>query len=128
MARVVHFEVHADNPERAIHFYQSCFGWQFQKWEGGAEDYWLIITGPDDKPGINGGLLRRNLKVQGQGVTAFVCTLDVESIDDAIRKVESLGGLTVMPRMAVPGIGWYAYFRDTEGNLFGCMQADRNAK
>ena len=54
MPRVVHFEIHADDPERAANFYQSVFGWQFQKWEGPLE-YWMIITGPEGTPGINGG-------------------------------------------------------------------------
>ena len=59
MPRVVHFEIHADDPERAISFYQSVFGWQFQKWEGPLE-YWMIITGPEGTPGINGGLVNRS--------------------------------------------------------------------
>ena len=55
MPRVVHFEIHAADPERAVNFYQTLFGWTFQKWEG-PMDYWLIVTGPDDQRGINGGL------------------------------------------------------------------------
>ena len=59
MPRVVHFEIHADDPERAVNFYQDVFGWQIVKWEG-PQDYWLITTGPDDEPGINGGLMKRS--------------------------------------------------------------------
>ncbi len=80
MARVVHFEIHADEPERAIEFYKSALGWEFTKWDGAGE-YWLIITGSPDEPGINGGLIKRLLPLSGDGVKAFVCTVQVESID-----------------------------------------------
>ena len=58
MPRVIHFEIPADNPDRAVRFYSDVFGWQFNKWEGPVE-YWLITTGADGQPGINGGMLRR---------------------------------------------------------------------
>ena len=127
MARVVHFEVHAQNPQRAIDFYTNCLDWSFEKW--GPEDYWLIRTGPDDQPGINGGLLPR----QGPApddvcpVIAFVGTVDVESLDKTISAVQANGGSIAMEKMAVPTVGWLAYFKDTEGNLFGAMQADEAA-
>jgi predicted enzyme related to lactoylglutathione lyase len=76
MPRVVHFEIHAGDPERAVSFYQTLFGWNFQKWEGPME-YWMVITGPDDQPGINGGLMRRHGELDGQAVIAYVCTVDV---------------------------------------------------
>jgi predicted enzyme related to lactoylglutathione lyase len=56
MPRVVQFEVHADNPERAVKFYREIFGWELVKWEG-PQDCWLITTGPNDESGINGGLM-----------------------------------------------------------------------
>lgn len=59
MSRVIYFEIHAENPERAIKFYQSVFKWQFNKW--GEQDYWLVITGKPDKRGIDGGLIKRKL-------------------------------------------------------------------
>ena len=61
MPRVVHFEIHADQPERAVRFYKELFDWQFHKWEG-PMDYWLIVTGPDGQPGINGGLIARSAR------------------------------------------------------------------
>ena len=76
MPRVVHFEIHAGDPERAVNFYRTLFGWTFQKWEG-PMDYWLVMTGPDDQPGINGGLVRRQGEIDGQAVIAYVCTVDV---------------------------------------------------
>jgi len=127
MPRVVHFEIHAGDPSRAISFYEKLFGWQFQKWDGPME-YWVVITGPDGTPGINGGLLPRRGELDGQAVIAYVCTVDVESIDVAIASAESSGGSIVLPKMAIPGVGWLVYCKDTEGNIFGMMQMDANAK
>jgi predicted enzyme related to lactoylglutathione lyase len=127
MPRVIHFEIHAGDPDRAVKFYESLFGWTFQKWEG-PMDYWLVTTGPDSQPGINGGLLRRQGEIDGQAVIAYVCTIDVENIDASIAKAQSLGSQVVVPKMPIPGMGWLVYFKDTEGNIFGMMQADPEAK
>jgi predicted enzyme related to lactoylglutathione lyase len=127
MSRVIHFEIHAGDPDRAVKFYESLFGWTFQKWEG-PMDYWLVTTGPDSQPGINGGLLRRQGEIDGQAVIAYVCTVDVENIDAAITKAQSLGSQVVVPKMPIPGMGWLVYCKDTEGNIFGMMQADAEAK
>ena len=126
MPRVVHFEIHAGDPERAIKFYEKGFGWTFQKWEG-PMPYWLVITGPDSQPGINGGLMPRRGEIDGESVIAYVCTVDVEGIDSSIATVEANGGTVVVPKMAIPGVGWLVYCKDTEGNIFGMMQADPNA-
>ena len=127
MPRVIHFEIHAENPERAIQFYQSLFGWEFSKW-GGPQDYWLIKTGPDDKPGINGGMIRRHGTIDGQAVIAYVCTIDVDSVDRLAQAIHAKGGSIALPKMAIPGVGWLAYAKDTEGNIFGFMQSDPAAK
>jgi len=127
MPRVIHFEIHASDPDRAVTFYEALFGWTFQKWEG-PMDYWLVTTGPDSQPGINGGLLRRQGEIDGQAVIAYVCTIDVEKIDAAITKSQSLGAQVVVPKMPIPGMGWLVYCKDSEGNIFGMMQADPEAK
>ncbi len=127
MARVVHFEIHTENPERAIQFYQKSFGWEFQKWEG-PMDYWLVMTGPKDQPGIDGGLVPRQGEIDGQAVIAYVCTIDVPDIDATVSTVEKNGGTIAVPKMAVPTVGWLVYFKDTEGNIFGAMQTDPEAK
>lgn len=92
-------------------------------------DYWLIHTGPADQPGIDGGMMARRGQdpVEGQAVNAFVCTVDVAVLDTALARVATLGGQVALPKMAVPGVGWLAYAQDTEGNLFGLMQADPGA-
>ncbi|MCM2271076.1 MAG: VOC family protein [candidate division Zixibacteria bacterium] len=126
MNRVVHFEIHAENPERAIAFYSKCFGWKFTKWEGPME-YWIISTGDPKEPGIDGGLLRRHGVIDGQAVIAYPCTIQVANIDEMLKKVESAGGQIVLPKMPIPGVGWLLYSKDTEGNIFGVMQPDASA-
>jgi predicted enzyme related to lactoylglutathione lyase len=126
MSRVIHFEIHADDPRRAANFYQEVFGWQIQKWDGPA-DYWLVTTGKPPEPGIDGAILQRRGPINGDAVIAYVCTIDVASIDDTIAKITSLGGTIALPKDSVPGVGWLAYAKDTEGNIFGVMQSDHNA-
>ena len=135
MARPMHFEIQASHPQSLIDFYGALFGWSFQKWEGGEHwkggDYWLIQTGPDTQPGINGGLLPRKGPVPDDmaAVNAFVITVSVDDLDALLAKVDTIGGgvLVCAPKMAVPGIGWLAYVKDPDGNIFGMLQPDMNA-
>lgn len=122
MPRVIHFEIPADDPDRASRFYRMVFDWQIEKWEG-PTDYWLVTTGPEDEPGIDGGLARRT--EPGAGTEN---TIGVESIDDCLDKITQEGGKILRPKAAVPGVGWLAYCEDTEGNRFGLMQDDPEAK
>ena len=121
MSRVVHFEVMADDPARAVEFYQKVFGWEVTKWDG-PEDYWLTSTGTDDQPGINGGIMK------SQGAPMAVNTIDVASVDDMAAKVEASGGKVVVPKTTVPGIGYMVYCLDTEGVMFGLMEMDTSAQ
>jgi uncharacterized protein len=123
MPRPIHFEIPADNPDRAAAFYKDVFGWTFDKWEGGEIPYWLVTTGDNGEPGINGGLLPR----QHPGAST-VNTIGVASLDESVRRIESKGGKTVVPKMPIPGMGWLAYCVDTEGNTFGIMQPDESAR
>ena len=127
MPRVVHFEIHAGDPDRAVNFYTTLFGWTFQKWEG-PMDYWLVTTGPDSQPGINGGLIRRQGEIDGQAVIAYVCTVDVANVDESTQTATSNGAQVVVPKMPIPGVGWLVYCKDTEGNIIGMMQNDPNAQ
>jgi uncharacterized protein len=128
MPRPVHFEIHAENPDRAITFYRTLFDWKFEKW--GNEPYWLIKTGEKGTPGIDGGLLQRRGPgpVDMQAVNAFACTVDVGDVDRYLKRVTELGGSIALPKMPVPTVGWLGYAKDTEGNLFGVIQFDPNAK
>ena len=127
-ARVAHFEIHAANPQRAIAFYTKVLGWEFNQWAD--QPYWLIKTGPAETPGIDGGLLPRRGAdpVDGQAVNAYVCTVMVDSLDETLASVTANGGTLALPKMPVPTVGWLAYFKDTEGNLFGAMQNDPTAR
>lgn len=120
MPRVVHFDISADRPERAIKFYSEVFGWKIQKWEG-PMDYWLIHTG--EGPGIDGGLGKRLSPSDSTAVA-----IGVPSVDEHQAKIEKSGGKIVMPKMAIPGIGWFASCQDTEGNVFVIIQDDSSAR
>jgi len=121
MARPVHFEIPADNPQRAIDFYSKLFGWKFSKWEG-PMDYWLISTGDPGEPGINGGLLQRHDPNQ-----PCVNTIGVTNLDESVATVTQMGGAIALPKMPVPGVGWLAYCKDPDGHIFGMMQPDTAA-
>ncbi len=120
MNRVTHFEIPSDNPETSRKFYSDTFGWTFQKF--GDFDYWLINTGPDDQPGIHGGLTKRNHP--GQPVTN---SIEVPDLSAAIQAVEKNGGTIVVQKMPIPGVGWLAFFKDPDQNIFGIMQTDSTA-
>ena len=128
MARVVHFEVQADDVERAKAFYAAAFGWEFQDYGafvGSA--YWGIVTGPDGEPGINGGVLQRLKPAMGAGANAFVCTVEVDDYDSAHARILGAGGSVALPKTALTGMAWQGYYLDTEGNTFGIHQPDPNA-
>ena len=128
MPRVIHFEIHAEEPRRAIKFYETVFGWTFHRWPGPME-YWLATTGPKTEPGIDGGLLLRRGSgpAEGQPVNAFVCTIDVRDTDAAVEAALGAGGSLAVPKMAIAGVGWLAYVKDPEGNILGVMQTDSAA-
>ncbi|MGH3625591.1 MAG: VOC family protein [Sciscionella sp.] len=125
MSRAVHFEIHASAPQRAIAFYQTVFGWKFEQWEDRA--YWLIATG--EGPGIDGGLVPRQgpEPEMDEPLAAFPVTMSVADIDEMLAKVVIADGIVVVGKNAVPGVGWLAYCKDTEGNVFGLMQTDPDA-
>ncbi len=122
MPRIIHFDLDADNPARAKRFYESVFGWKAEKWEGPME-YWMVTTGKDGEPGINGGISKRDPRMP-----TTTLTIGVESLDEFVRKVEKAGGKIIAKKMAIPGVGWFAAFRDPEGNAIGLMQSDVSAR
>ncbi|MFH1279054.1 MAG: VOC family protein [Candidatus Eisenbacteria bacterium] len=125
MSRVVHFEIHASDPERAARFYRNILGWKITMWDG-PMDYWMIETGPADAPGINGGLVPRRGEIDGQAVIAYVCTVESKDLDGTAAAIEEEGGMNVVPEMPIPGVGRLAYFKDTEGNIFGVLQPEES--
>ena len=122
MPRVVHFEIGADDPADLAEFYEEVFGWTIQKWEGPL-DYWLVTTGEEGQPGIDGAIMHRSDPSENT-----VNTIDVPSVDEFVEKVTKTGGSVVLAKTAVPGVGWMAYCRDPQGNRFCMMQMDPTAK
>lgn len=122
MTRVVHFEINADDPAGLVDFYKEIFEWEIMKWEGPL-DYWLVTTGEDSDPGINGAIMQRR-----DASESTINTIDVPSVDEYIKKITEVGGEVVMPKTAVPGVGYMAYCKDPQGNTFGMMQEDSTAK
>lgn len=114
MSRVTHFEIHAEKPGRAAEFYKGVFGWEISKWDGPV-DYWLVKTGPDDQPGINGAILQRMGGSEASAVIAYVCTIDVANLDDSLTKIVASGGSMALDKRAVPMVGWQAYCKDKIG-------------
>lgn len=125
---VVHFEIPADQPERAAKFYRELFGWEIKglgpAGSGGIE-YWMVKTVPTNaegmptRAGVNGGLMRRMMP--GQTPVNYIA---VEKVDEFARKAERLGAKVVLPKRPVPGMGWFAQLTDTEGNIFAIWQHD----
>ncbi|MCE5213134.1 MAG: VOC family protein [Methanobacterium sp.] len=115
MAKVVHFEIPADDPQRAVKFYESVFGWKIGKWNGDF-DYWLITAGEDDEPGINGAIKPRDL---GNTISDYI---SVDSFDEFASKIESEGGKMLTSKMTVPNTGYTGVFQDTEGNIMGIIE------
>jgi len=122
MSKVVHFELPADDPKRAIAFYEKVFGWTVTKTDL-PMDYWLVAAGPDDEPGINGAILPRMTPEQ-----ATACSMSSKSVDESAKKVVEAGGSVLRPKAAVPGVGYIIMCKDTEGNVFGIIEFDPAAK
>ena len=119
MPRIIHFEIPSLNPARATDFYKKAFGWKIKQW--GKVQYWMVTTGKDAEPGINGGIMpKKDLKTT-------VNTLGVASVDKTLKKILAAGGKVVRPKVAIPAMGWIAYCADPDGNAFGIIEMDKEA-
>ncbi|WP_273834252.1 VOC family protein [Guptibacillus sedimenti] len=131
MGRIVHFEIHVDDMDRAKQFYGDVFGWTFEDWSDFAGmPYFGVVTGGDDQPGINGALMQRQgpPPEPNQPVNGYACTMGVEDYDTIEAKILGKGGVVALPKYALSGMAWQGYYKDTEGNIFGVHQPDENAK
>ncbi len=131
MGRLIHFEIHVDDMERAKRFYGEVFGWSFQDWSDYAGmPYFGAVTGDDKELGINGALMQRQSAPPeaGQALNGFACTMGVENYDVTEEKILANGGTIAKPKHPLPGMAWQGYYVDTEGNIFGIHQPDENAK
>jgi len=135
MSRVMHFEIQASDVEKISKFYSEVFGWEIHEWifpnvEMVDENrYWLVGTGSEEEAGINGGMLIRQGEKpkDGQPVNAYVCIIDTASIDTTLEKVKQYGGEVTVDKIPIIGMGWSAYCKDPDGNIFGLMEEDENA-
>ncbi|MCH7383989.1 VOC family protein [Acinetobacter dispersus] len=125
MNNIIYFEIQSSDPQRDIHFYQSVFGWKFEKVEGLPIEYYRIET-----EGIHGGLLQRPVAIPptGCGTNAFTCTIEVENFDETAAKILSLGGIVAMDKFAIPNRCWQSYFLDPDHNTFGICEIDEQAQ
>ncbi len=115
MHRPIHFEILCENPEKIAAFYRDVLGWESASW-GEQQTYWVVTTGPDGTPGINGGIMHKHFP------QAVINTVDVASLQEALEKVENAGGKKIHGPNEIPGVGLHAYCADPEGNLFGVLQ------
>jgi uncharacterized protein YndB with AHSA1/START domain/predicted enzyme related to lactoylglutathione lyase len=115
MPKVVHFEIPADDPQRAIKFYEKVFGWEVQKW-GGQFDYWLVKTGKDSDMGIGGAIMPRESGDLVRGI------ISVDSYDESAEKIEGEGGKMLTEKRTIPGMGYNGTFQDPEGNIMGIIE------
>ena len=120
MSKIVHFEIPADDPQRAVAFYHDALGWEISRF--GEQPYWLVRAGDDAEPGANGALVSREDLHQSPIVIAGVA-----DIDDVLSQVKQCGGEVAQGKLPVPGVGWSAYIRDPEGNTIGLFQPDMHA-
>jgi predicted enzyme related to lactoylglutathione lyase len=118
--RIVHFELPADEPEVLVQFYRDLFGWTIQKVPIPGFDYWMCQTG--EGPGIDGAITRRLLPQQ-----AIINYVNVDEIEAAAERAKALGGKVIVPKTAVPGVGWYCVALDPQGNPLGFWHADKSA-
>ncbi len=131
MSRVIHFEIHAADPQRAVAFYQSALGWQVQDWsEYAGMPYFGVTTGDDGDPGINGAIMQRqgDNPAPGGAVAGGVLTVGTDDFEATSAKIIEAGGTVALPKYALPGMAWQGYFIDTEGNVFGIHQPDPAAQ
>jgi predicted enzyme related to lactoylglutathione lyase len=118
------FAINADDVPRARKFYEAVFGWSFEPW--GPPDFYLIDTGKEQSGALRGGLQERRELAPGHKMVGFECTVSVANIDQTIRAIEANGGRIAAPKFHIPTVGTVAYFFDTEGNVAGVIQEERN--
>jgi uncharacterized protein len=121
MGRVSHFEITADDPKRAAGFYEKAFGWKVNDW-GGPFTYLLATTGDKNEVGIDGAIMDR-----GDHGQAVINTISVDKWEAGADAVKKAGGQVLQAKTPVPGQGYFAYCKDTEGNVFGIFEANPTA-
>ncbi|MBW8012195.1 MAG: VOC family protein [Chloroflexi bacterium] len=104
---IVHVEIPGNNPSETGKFYADLFGWKTEEVPG--MDYISFETGE----GAGGGFPKVDDQIKIGDVIVYVSTDDIEA---SLKKAESLGGKTMLPKTEIPGMGWFAWFTDPDGN------------
>lgn len=122
MNRIVHFDIHASDIDALQKFYEAVFDWKFTDMGPQMNGYRLIRTG--EGAGIDGGMDPRRgpAPTPGAAVNAYTCTIEVDDIDAIIAKITEAGGIIVVEKTPIPGVGFLAYAKDPDGNIFGVME------
>lgn len=127
MDKVVHFEIPFDDKDRAMKFYKENFGWELNDLGPKMGDYVLAYTAKTDKENmveekgaINGALTQR-----GKNTQAPIVVIQVDSIDETVKEVESSGGKLITAKMPIPN-GSYARVADSEGNVIGIVDMTKS--
>lgn len=124
--KLSHFAIYIDDLERAKKFYSEVFNWGFVSY--GAPGFLQIKTDDSAEGELIGALQSRQYSPVKEKIIGLECTMAVENVDAIIQKAEAGGGTILMPKTAIPHVGWLTKFLDTEGNLVCAMQADPGAK
>jgi predicted enzyme related to lactoylglutathione lyase len=126
MDPVVHFEMPAEDRKRMVEFYTRVFGWQAQMMGEEMGDYVTVTTSETDEKGrprmpgtINGGFYPKKEDWPAQYPSIVIAVADIK---EAIRKVSAAGGNVLGEAVAIPGVGSYVSFIDTEGNRVSILQ------
>jgi predicted enzyme related to lactoylglutathione lyase len=122
VANLASFSLHVDDVGRARAFYEAVFGWEFEPW--GPPGFYLIHTGTEDDPGIQGLMHAREEPRTGSGLNGVEPTFAVDDVDAIARDVEDHGGKITFARTVIPTVGALIRFLDPEGNDIGAMQYD----
>jgi predicted enzyme related to lactoylglutathione lyase len=120
MSMIIHFEIPADNLNRARSFYNKLFGWEI--YEAPGRKNYLLITS-DGQKRVSSSLIKRFNPRQ-----TTIIYFDVPSVEEYSAKIQELGGKIVVPKKPIPGVGYFAICHDTENNSFGIWQEDSHAK
>ncbi|WP_194972549.1 VOC family protein [Aquiflexum lacus] len=123
--KLTHFAIHIDDIERAKKFYDGVFDWGFNSY--GQDDFLQIKADKTEDGELIGAMQSRKYSPVSEKIIGLECTIGVENIETIIKKVEDNGGQVLMPKTAIPYVGWISKFLDTEGNLFCAMQYDNDA-
>jgi predicted enzyme related to lactoylglutathione lyase len=118
---IVHMDIPATDPKAAGAFYAAVFDWQVQT--DPTYDYTMFQA----EGGPAGGFTQVGragdavpFQYRAGEVLVYINTDDIE---DSLSKVAAHGGTAVLPKTEIPGVGWWAVFRDPSGNHIGLFTA-----